>query len=225
MSEFEHGQMSPWGYIYDAETLPDFLTATEFNNYTASKFAGDTRVTSNIPSATASIRNFCGWHISPSLDCGMLYRVMDLRDAFSYGDLIIQLPATFVTDVAKVVLDAKWNEGAGDWDGEVIEDSDRFDFGMGDGLLRVYDVGQRDRKSRIFVKYTAGFPGTDIPDIKELTANMVTHAVTSPYGVSSEAAGGVSISYSPTWSNQAGSTALANDTREVLEAYKLKEVF
>ena len=134
MSEFEHGQLSPWGYIIDCETLPDLITTTDFSNFTNGRFGTtDTRISSSIPSASAGIRNYCGWHISPSLDCGMIYNVRDLRDAFVGGDLLVQLPATFVTDVKKVVLNAKWNEDAGDWDGDIIEDSDRFDFGMGDG--------------------------------------------------------------------------------------------
>ena len=196
MSEFTNEHMTPWGYVYDAETLPDFLTVAEFNAYTASKFAGDTRVAANLPSASAAIRNYCGWHISPNLVCGMLYRV----------------------------LDAKWNEDADDWDGEIITDPDRFDWGVA-GLLRIYDAGPRNRKSRIFIKYNAGLNNTAIPDLKELTANLVTHAVRNPYGVNSEAAGGVSVSYSSAWSSGTGSTSLANDTRETLNAYKVKGVF
>ena len=224
MSEFQNGNLTPWGYMIDAQTLPDFLTAQEFNNFTGNKFTGDVRITANIPSATETIRNYCGWHISPNLTCGMLYRVQDLRDAFVGPDLIIQIPATFVTDVEKIVLDAKWNEDENDWDGEIITDTDRFDFQTG-GLLRVYDVGPRDRKSKIFVRYKAGFATTAISSIKEITADMVTHSVVNPYGVNSEAAGGVSISYSATWASQAGSTALANNTRSVLDAYKVKGVF
>ena len=225
MSEFEHGNLTPWGYIIDAQTLPDLLTVTEFNNFTGNKFTGDTRITANIPSASQSLRNYCGWHISPNLTCGMLYRVQDIRDAFTGPDLLVQLPATFVTGVEKVVLDAKWNEEAEDWDGEILTDPDAFDFGMGGGLLRVYDVGPRDRRSKIFVRYSAGFADTAIPSIKEIAADMVTHAVANPYGVNSEAAGGVSISYSSTWASQNGSTALANNTRAVLDAYKVKGVF
>lgn len=225
MSEFEHGQLSPWGYIYDAETLPDLITTNDFANFTNSKFGTtDTRIAANIPSASASIRNYCGWHISPSLDCGMLYNVHDLRDAFVGGDLLIQLPATFVTEIKKVVLNAKWNADADDWDGEIIEDSDRFDFGMGDGLLKVYDVGLLDRRAKIFVKYTAGYNNTAIPLVKEIACNSVARALTSSYGVTSETAGGVSISYSSTWSGR-GSGALTDDTRETLGAYKVKGVY
>ena len=225
MAEFEHGTLSPWGYVYDAEALPDFLTMTDFALYTNAKFGTtDTRIAANISSASASIRNFCGWHVSPSLVCGMLYNVYDLRDAFSGRDLLIQLPATFVTGISKVVLNAVWDEDNATWLGEVIEDQSRFDNGMGSGLLKVYDVGPLDRRSKIFVKYTAGFPETAIPIIKELTANGVTHALTNTYGVNSEAAGGVSVSYNNSWTGK-GSTALANDAREALEPYRVKGVF
>lgn len=225
MSEFLHGNLSPWGYIYDAETLPDLITSQEFSNYTNAKFGTtDTRIASNISSASASIRNFCGWHITPSLECGMLYNVHDLRDAFHGPDLIIQLPATFVSSVSKVVLNAVWNEETEDWDGEIITDQGRIDNGMGSGLVRIFDVGSLDRRSKLFIKYTAGYAGTAIPDIKELAASGVTHALTNSYGVNSEAAGGVSVSYNASWAGK-GSTALANDARDTLEPYKVKGVF
>lgn len=222
MSEFNHGTLSPWGYIIDSETLPDFLTSLEFSAFSNRKFDGDVRISANIPSATASIRNFCGWHISPNLTCGMLYRLQDLRDAFVGNDLIVQLPATFVTSVDKIVLDAVFNAQTGYYDGDVITN---YDAGMGSNLIRIYNVGYRDRKSKIFIKYTAGFPDTQIPAIKELTADLVIHSVANPYGVNSEAAGGVSISYSSTWAGQSTSTALPNDVREVLDSYKVKGVF
>ena len=224
MSEFQHPNLSPWGYTYDAETLPDFIDTTDFSNYTNGKFGTtDTRISANITSASAAIRNYCGWHISPSLTCGMLYNVHDLRDAFVGPDLLIQLPATFVSAVHKIVLGAKWDEDAEDWKGEIITDPDRFD--IQGGLLKVYDVGCLDRKSKIFVKYQAGLPGTNIAVIKELTANKVTHAVTNAYGITSEAAGGVSVTYNSAWSGRSSSTALADDTREVLDAYKVKGVY
>ena len=123
-----------------------------------------------------------------------------------------------------MVLNAKWDADAGDWDGEIIEDADRFDYGMGDGLLKVYDVGPMDRRAKIFVKYTAGYNNTAIPLVKEIACNSVARALTSSYGVTSETAGGVSISYSSTWSGR-GSGALTDDTRETLEAYKVKGVY
>ena len=221
MSEFTNGNMSPWGYIIDAETIPDFITAQEFANYTASKFGSDSRITANIPPATASIRNYCGWHIAPSLSCGMVYRVADLRDAFVGSDLLIQLPATYVSAVSKIVINAKLNPLTQEYDGDLMTDFDITPSGM----LRVYDVGYCDRKSQIFVKYTAGLPMTAIDVVKELTAHRVTHAVSSSYGIMSETAGGVSVSYNATWAGNTRSTALPDDNREILETYKVKGVY
>lgn len=222
MSEFTNPNQTPWGYVIDSQTLPDFITVTEFSNFTNGKFGTtDTRITSNIPSATASIRNYCGWHISPSLTCGMVYRVYDLRDCYVGPDLLIQLPATYVSSVSKIILDAKLNPLTEEYEGETMTEYDLTPS----GLLRVYDVGFRDRKSQIFIKYVAGLPDTSIEVVKELTAHRVTHAVTSSYGVTSEAAGGVSVSYNAAWAGNTRSTALPDDNREVLEPYKVKGVF
>ena len=221
MSEFNHGTISPWGYIIDTENLPDFINTTEFVLFTNNKFGDDMRVESNIPSATASIRNYCGWHISPNLTCGMVYRVQDLRDAFVGPDLLIQLPATFVTSVDKVVVDAVLNPDTGLYEGDVMEDYSL----EGNGLVRIYDIGYRDRKSNIFIKYSAGLPEAQISVIKELTAHRVVHAVSSSYGVMSESVGGVSVTYNASWAGNTRSTALPDDNREVLEPYKVKGVF
>ena len=225
MSEFEHATQTPWGYTMDADKLPDFITATEFNAFTANKFAGDTRIEAGIPAASSAIRNYCGWHIAPNLVCGTIYSVRDLRDSFVGPDLLIQLPATFVTSVEKIILGAKWNNDTQEWDGDVITDPDRFDIGTGNGLLRVYDIGYQDRKSKIFIKYTAGYPETfPLGSLKELTANRVTHGVANSYGVASEAAGGVSVSYSTSWTGL-GTAALSEDAKEVLESFKVKGVY
>ena len=221
MSEFEHGKLSPWGYIIDAETLPNFLTFGEFNNFTNGKFGADMRIMSNIPAATESIRNYCGWHIAPSLTCGMLYNVRDLRDAFVGSDLLVQLPSTYVTSIEKVVVNAVWNANTNDWDGDVITD---YDIGMGTGLLRIYDVGALDRKSKIFIKFVSGYE-TAPASIKGLTADCISHSVANPYGVSSESAGGVSVSYSGVRAGMSASSSLPSETKEVLEAYRLKGVF
>lgn len=224
MSEFEHGKLTAWGYVADYETLPDFITAQEFSKFTNGKFGYDERIAANIPSATASIRNYCGWHVSPSLDCGLYLSIKDLHYAFVGGDLLIQLPATYVSEVSKVVLNAVWNNNEDDWDGDVL-DGNAYDMGMGNGLVRIYDVGYLDRRSKVFIKYKAGLPGSEISAIKELTAHRVTHAVSSSYGINSETAGGVSVSYNSSWAGNTRSTALPDDNKDVLEPYKVRGVF
>ena len=221
MSDFTHPNPTTWGYIVDAETIPDLITAEEFNAFTGSKFAGDARIAANIPSATASIRNFCGWHIAPSLTCGMVYRVADLRDAFVGRDLLIQLPATFVTGISKVILNAVLDDETGNYVGDV---ADEFDLDQS-GLLRIYDVNVTSRKSRIFIKYQAGLPLNNIGAVKEIAANRITHVVTSSYGVMSEAVGGNSVTYAASWAGNTSSGSLPDDTREVLGPYRCRGVF
>lgn len=207
MSDFT---LSPWGYAI-ADSVPNFLTPVEFQAFTGGKFSiADSRIVANIPSATASIRNYCGWHIAPNLLCSMTYNIHDLRDAFIGPDLLIQLPATYVTAITKVEIDG--------------EEQTEYEIGMGSGLLRVYDVGCYDRKSRIHIEYRAGYPDEQISVIKELASSLVTHSLTNTYGVNSEAAGGVSVSYNSAWTGK-GATSIANDTRDVLEPYKVKGVF
>ena len=151
----------------------------------------------------------------------MFYNVRDLRDAFVGPDLLVQLPATYVSSIEKIIVNAVWNADKNDWDGDELTD---YDIGMGTGLLRIYDVGARDRRSKIFVRFTAGLPADLIPLVKEIASAAVSRALTNTYGVNSEAAGGVSISYNANWSGK-GSSAITNDTREALDAYKVKGVY
>ena len=129
----------------------------------------------------------------------------------------------FVTSVDKVVINAHMNSDTGEYEGDEV-DPDDIECSMGSGIVRIFDVGCVDRKSKIFIKYNAGYSDAQISAIKELLSNGVTRALTSSYGVTSEAAGGVSVSYNSSWAGR-GSTALTDDTREVLETYKVKGVF
>lgn len=209
-----------WGYkLTTAESLSDFLTVAEFNAFTGNKFAGDVRIEPNIHSATRSIQNYCGWHIYPNLECEMVYRVLDLRDCFIGRDLLIQLPSAYVTEVSSIILNAKFENNT--WTGDATTD---FDLSTS-GLLRIYDVDYIDRRSKIRIVFKSGVDATQMDVLKELTAHRVTHAVSSSYGVMSEAAGGVSVSYNSSWAGNTRSTALPDDNKEVLNAYRVKGVF
>ena len=209
-----------WGYkLTTANSLTDFLTVQEFNTFTANKFTGDVRITPNIHSATHAIQNYCGWHIYPNLECEMVYRVLDLRDCFVGRDLLIQLPSTYVTEVTSVLLNAKMEDNQ--WTGDATTDIDIETS----GILRIYDVDNIDRRSKIRIVFKSGIDSTQMDVLKELTANRVTHAVSSSYGVMSEAAGGVSVSYNATWAGNTRSTALPDDNKEVLNPYRVKGVF
>lgn len=209
-----------WGYnLTTATSLTEFLTIAEFNAFTANKFTGDVRIEPNIKSATNAIRNYCGWHIYPNLECEMVYRVLDLRDCFVGSDLLIQLPSTYVSSINSILINAKLEDG--EWTGDAVTD---YDIDPS-GLLRIYSVGYVDRRARIRVVFNSGLDASQMDVLKELTAHRVTHAVSSSYGVMSESAGGVSVSYNASWAGTTRSTALPDDNKEVLMPYRVKGVF
>ena len=212
---------TPWGYtLTDAESLPDFLTPSEFVSFTNGKFSiSDTRIKSNIPAATRSIQNYCGWHIYPNLECEMIYRVFDIRDYIVGPDLVIQLPATFVTEVKSILLNA--TKVGSVWVGEPTTDFDLDES----GIIRIYDLGFYDRRSKIRIVYDAGVEADQMELIKELVAHRVTHAVSSSYGVMSETAGSVSVSYNASWAGNTRSTALPDDNKEILNPFRVKGVY
>lgn len=202
-----------WGYtITDAESLSDMLTVEEFNNITANKYAGDARIEPNIDAACAAIRNYCGWHVYPAQACSMTERLLagNGRVKRVGPDLLIQLPATFVSVPASVTID-----------GAPFDDYDIEP----NGILRLFDVGHLGRKAQVTVTYTAGLSDGMMDGIKELIAGRVNHALAQPYGVQSESAGGVSVTYSASWAASASASALPDDNKDVLAPFKVRGVF
>jgi NCAIR mutase (PurE)-related protein len=123
---------------------------------------------------------------------------------------MIQLPAKFVTAVESVTID----------------DVSYTDFAFdSNGIVHVFDVSRMSKRSVVEVAYTAGIPDSFMESIKELVSHRVTHALASSNGVTSEAAGGVSVTYNANWINSARATALPDDNKEVLAPYKIQGVF
>ena len=198
--------LTNWGYSIDGMSyLPGMLSVDDFDKFTAGKYAGDVRILPTIEAAQAAIRNYCGWHVYPSLSC------IFEDDSISTGR-VIQLPARFVSSVESVTIKGE----------ELPLESYHL---KSNGLLyfdrRFLGCSWGD----IIVKYTAGVPDGLMDAIKELIAHRVTHALAQSYGVQSEAAGGVSVTYNATWTNNARATALPSDNKEVLAPYRLQGVF
>ena len=95
------------------------------------------------------------------------------------------------------------------------------------GILRVIGLNcyRMLKHTLIVVEYIAGVPEALMGGLKELIAHRVTHAMASTSGVQSETAGSVSITYNATWANTSRATALADDNKEVLQAYRVQGVF
>lgn len=202
-------RLTNWGYSVDGE-LADFITNQEFDDFTADKFTGDVRIGSDIKAATAAIRNYVGWHLFPELPCELSTTFFDRRVSEGRGGILIQLPAKFVTEITSVRIDNVLCE--------------KFTLEMS-GLLKVYGVPAHAEYTPIVVNYKAGLPSDLMDAIKELTAHRVTHALSSSYGVTSEAAGGISITYNASWAANPRATALPLDNKEVLIPYRVGGVY
>lgn len=199
-----------WGYnLTSATTMPSLLTTAEFNEMTAGRYAGDTRITPMITAAESAIREYCGWHLGDSQACQVTLLGRDKSVSRTGSDTLIQLPATYVTAVSSVSVG-----GTATTSYDVTTD----------GLLWLYDAfaGRRDK---IIVNYTAGLTEALMGGIKELIAHRVTHALAQSYGIQSEAAGGVSVTYSSSWINSATASALPDTNREALAPHRLRRVF
>ena len=206
--------MTTWGYkLTGVDAVPGMMTLTEFNAITANKYLSDERAEPDIKAATSAIRNYCGWHVFPSLACELDTTLFDKAVSITDRMLMIQLPATFVSSVESINIDG-------------VEYDETYVL-MPNGILRVYGISWSHMRSwsPIVIKYTAGLPEGAADGIKELIAHRVTHALESSGGVQSETAGGVSITYNASWINGSRATALADDNKEVLNPYRLQGVF
>lgn len=186
-----------WGYDIE-ETLEPLLSVEAFNQLTGNAFASNPRVESALKAASQVIRNYCGWHISPSLAC----TAQPIG-----GGKITQVPAAYVSDVISVTESGvELQSGQYEW--------------RRDGLLRrTQFMCWSPEWSAIEVEYMAGYDIDAVPDLAEAVAAITAGVLSVSAGVASESADGVSISYSASASSIAAS--LTAQQKSVLEYYKV----
>lgn len=195
--------LTSWGYsIENTATLPDIMTVADFNTLTGNKFVGDTRVASLLASAQIAIRNFCGWHIYPNLPCKYEADSIDVSRC-------IQLPSRFVSGVSSVKVH-----------GESV-----LDFHPKTNGLVFLDGSILGRSwNDVEVKFASGLDATQIKALQEILAGRIANALTNSYGVQSESAGGVSITYSLNWASHASAASITDPLIAALTPYRVQEV-
>lgn len=196
-----------WGYDINVETLPPLLSVEEFNRITLGKYASDQRACSALSAASTSIRNYVGWHLAANYECEVTYAYYDLHVTRNKHGISILLPTRFLSSVVKVEMD---------------------DVDVTESVFQIKRRGQVDllHCPCFFKKVKITFMSGLIDDggLKALVANRVSNALSGPVGVSSESAGGVSISYSSSYVAGSSSTALLTADKEFLNAYKIEEL-
>lgn len=187
---------TPWGY--DIASLDPLISVSEFNTMTGSKYAGDDRVEPALKAASQAIRNYCGWHICPSLEC----------TANPVGGAkVARLQATYVSGITSV---KEYN---------VELDGGQYEWRK-DGLIRRTCFKRWPSEwNALEVKYTAGYSIAEVPDIAEAVRSIAEGVLAVSAGISSESADGVSVSYSQSASSIAA--ALTISQKAALEIYKV----
>ena len=186
---------TPWGY--EVEELPPLVSAEEFAAATGGAYGTGERVEAALNAASQAVRNWCGWHVSPSLRCTALL-TPEGRHA--------KLPAGYVSDLTASGRDGdEWAELEGvEW--------------RHDGLLRRRS-GLPCGWDSIKVEYAAGFDPAAVPDLAATVVGVAEGVLTASKGVASESADGVSITYAA--SAQGIASALTSQMGAQLAPYRL----
>ena len=196
-----------WGYSIaatDDGSLPPLITPEQLEEATGGRFGADTPgVSTVLAGVSAAIRDACGWHVSPVLDCEERTsgpgRVIALRTLLMTEDPEVEElgqvlgPGQFEWDQRGLIRRACWREWPEGW-GAVV------------------------------VRYRSGITAAMAPGLVTVAAQVASNALAAPAGVQSEQAGNVSISYNQTASGVSGGVRLLDSDLQMLRVYTLGEV-
>lgn len=187
---------TPWEY--DVEELEPIISIPDFHERTNCAYIQNARAEAALLAASQAVRNYCGWHICPSLEC----------TAYPVGGAkLLKLPAGHVSEIKSVTED-----------GVVLVPS-QYEWRR-DGLMRRTQFKQWSHKwGGIEVVYKAGYDADAVPDLSEAVCAIAAGVLAVSAGVTSESADGVSISYSQSASSIAA--GLTYQQKASLEAYKV----
>lgn len=187
-----------WGYDVESSIEP-IITVDRFHSLTGSAYFTNPRAKAAIEAASQAIRNYCGWHICPSMKC-TAYPVG--------GNIVAKLPAAYVSAISDITEDGTELTAGVDYEWRR------------DGLLkRKRPHRWSDTWDGIVVEYDAGFSAEAVPDLAEAVCAIAAGVLAVSPGVTSESADGVSISFSANAASIAAS--LTSQQKKALEPYKV----
>ena len=183
---------TPWGYT--VESLSSMITVQQFNALCPGLSSTDEQVQAVLDSVSSAIRDYCGWHVGPSLECTFT------------GDgegRLLMLPAMGVTAVSSLEVggvattDFEWTAA---------------------GMVRLKSSTFPDEWRSVECVYTAGF---DASSIGQVVAQIASNALAAAPGVANERAGNVSITYNQTGAGITGGVSLLQRDYAILAPYRL----
>ena len=185
-------ERTPWGY--DVDALPPLLTLAEFKALCPGFSSTDMQIQSTLDDVSAAIRDWCGWHVSPTLECTFTGE--------GEGRLLV-LPAMGVTAVSSLTISGEALTGY-EWTAA--------------GMVRLKTSAFPDVWRSVECVYTAGFTAGAIGQV---VAQIASNALAAAPGVASERAGNVSINYNQTGAGITGGVSLLPRDYDLLAPYKL----
>lgn len=190
-----------WGYEIDLpadQPICPLVTMDDFNERTNMVYINNPRAEAAVIAASQAVRNYCGWHISPSMRC-LAHPVG--------GGMVLRLPAGYLSSISEI------HEN-----GEHVQ-PETYEW-RSDGLIRKTRHRRwTHRWDGIDVWYRAGYEPKAVPDLAEAVCAIAAGVLAVSAGVTSESADGVSISYAQSASSIAA--GLTWQQKQALEAYKV----
>lgn len=191
-----------WGYdiiLDDDETMPDLITPQQVADASGGRIdASDPRLPAACAAVSAAIRDYCRWHVAPSLTCELQTQV-DHR--------IVMLPAKLVSDVDEIQV--------GD---DVVSD---YDWKRSGAVRLGHCPAARGRWQAYRIRYEAGVEST-LTSLGQIASQIALNNLIAAPGIRSESVGQVSVSYSQMTEGVSGGVQLLARDREMLDPYRLK---
>lgn len=163
----------------------------------------DPRLNDALDGASAAIRRYCGWHITPKAE--------ETLTLDGPGGRLLTLPTLNLADVSAVVENG------------TLLASDSYKWSA-DGLVRKVSGRWTDDYRSIQVSIVHGYEEWDAADVVSVALAVVTRQLSSPTGATREQAGQVSVSWALTAPGVSGGIALLENERSVLDHYRIVTV-
>ena len=185
---------TPWGYT--VESLPPLITVEHFRLICPGFSSTDYAIQSALDAVSSAIRNYCGWHVAPNLECTFI----------GNGEFrTLMLPAMGVTGVASLEID-----------GVACDEYEWTDAGM----VKLKSSTFPDSWRSVECVFNAGFDDS-ADDVCQVAAQIAANAIAAAPGVANERAGNVSITYNQTGAGITGGVSLLPRDFALLAPYKL----
>lgn len=179
-----------------------FASADELQTHTKGQIlASDARVDPALAAVSSSIRNHCGWHISP-------VKLADEIILDGPGGRLLQLPTLKIVSLTAV-----------EEDGTAL-DVTKIDISSRTGQIERTEGFWTRRYGKIKVTMDHGYEQT--PDIKQVVLDIVARGLASPMGATREQAGSLSVNWGMVQPGVSGGIVPLASELNIIEAYKVE---